>query len=189
MLGGCAQPAAPQANPSPVAAEDYRRVFETAIESLRYHGFVIDRQDYRFGRITTKPRLSPQVFEVWNHDNSTLDQSLASTFNDQRRIASVKLDADAPGSATGDAAPPAAAYRLTVAVAIERSTNPNRRLTGSSDGFAVVEQLSATPDQYKRDGIAGRSYVNAGTDPQFEQKLLADIHARLRSDSAVDSKQ
>jgi hypothetical protein len=58
VLGGCSSSATLE-NPQPVSAEAYRATFDASIDVLRDHGFVVGRQDYRFGRVTSQPRPSP----------------------------------------------------------------------------------------------------------------------------------
>ena len=176
ILPACAQTPAMVANPAPVAAEDYRRAFEASLASLKSHGFQIDRQDYRFGTITTKPRVAPNALEIWNADNSTTEQAVSASLNNQHRIATVKL-----ARAAADNAAPQAAYSLAIEVAIERTTDPNRRLTGAADGRYIVRPLKATPEQFQREGVQGKSTHFVERDEPFEQKLLADIGARLAS--------
>lgn len=176
LLPACTQPLAPVANPSPVAADDYRRAFEASLASLKDHGFLIDRQDYRFGTITTKPRVAPNMLEIWNPDNSNTEQAVSASVNNQHRIATVKLSRAAAENVT-----PQTAYNLAVEVAIERTTDPNRRLTGTADGQYIVRPLKATPEQFKREGVHGKSTHTVERDEPFEQKLLADIGSRLAS--------
>ncbi len=193
---GCTAPLAERAaelSPRvlPVAMADYREAFEAAAASLVEHGFVIDRRDYRFGTITTKPRASPQVCEFWNRDNTTLDQAITSSISDQSRIVTVTLSTTLPeGLDRSTNSAMSADYYLTVRVDIERTTDPDRRLTGSTHSRNMVRNLDATPMQYQREGIHGPALVTADRDPQFERRLLEDVTRRMsvhqESASVVD---
>lgn len=175
MVAGCAGPSSVIEAPIPVAEGQYRQAFETAVATLRDHGFIIDRQDYRFGRITTKPRFSPNLIEIWNRDNTTASQSVSASVNNEQRTATIKLDR-ATGSEGSAAAEP---YALSVEVAIERITDPNRRLTGSTSPVNIVRPLSETPAQFENQGVHGKTMVFIARDEHFEQRLLADIRQRL----------
>ncbi len=175
LIAGCAGPAGAVEAPVPVAEGEYRPAFETAVATLRDHGFVIDRQDYRFGRITTKPRFSPNLVEFWNRDNTTASQSLGASLNNEQRTATIKLDR----AQHRDSHPPVQPYELSVEVAIERITDPDRRLTGSTSSINIVRPLSETPAQFERQGVHGKAMVFIERDEHFEQRLLADIRQRL----------
>lgn len=175
LLAGCSAPPTTIESPMPVAAEDYRKTFEAAALSLRENGFIIDRQDYRFGKLTTKPRFSPNIVEFWNRDNTTSAQSISASLNNEHRIVTIELNR-APGS---DGQPAASAYELSIEVAIERTTDPNRRLTGSTSAVNMVRALSETPTEFERQGVHGPAMVFVERDAEFEQRLLADIALRL----------
>ena len=184
LASGCAAPSSTIDAPLPVAAADYRQSFEAAIASLRGHGFFIDRQDYRFGRITTQPRISPNMVEFWNRDNTTSAQSISASLNNEHRIATIKLDR-APATAN-DGQPHSTAYELSVEVAIERTTDPNRRLTGSTSAYNIVRPLSETPAHFEEQGVYGQAMVFVERDEHFEQRLLADINQRLNAIAPVE---
>lgn len=101
-LAGCASvdPATP--NPISIDPLEYPRVYDAAILVLREHGFVPARQDYRFGRIVTQPRVAPTALEPWNDTNTTADQHLQASLTHQRRIVTVFLD---PASSSESSAP------------------------------------------------------------------------------------
>jgi len=183
-LAGCTQtPLAAEGwtvtEPLTIPADDYRRTFEAAVSSLRDHGFLIDRQDYRFGRITAKPRVSPSMFELWNRDNTTPAQSIASTLGDMQRVVTIALDPAAAADVDPGTAATPASFSVTAKVMLERKTNPNRKLTGSADGVELVSELTATPEQYRRRNVRGEGYIEVERDSHYEERLLADIRQRL----------
>ncbi len=182
FVAGCSTAPAVIESPLPIAAEDYRKTFEVAVASLRDHGFVIDRQDYRFGRITTKPRVSPNMLEIWNQDNTTAAQSVSASLNNEHRIVAIELNR----AAGSEGQPAASAYALTVEVSIERTTDPDRRLTGSTSPTNMVRPLKETPAQFQREGVQGTAMVFVARDEHFEQRLLADISQRLSQNVIVE---
>jgi hypothetical protein len=194
-MAGCAQaPAARQS--AAVSAAAYQATFDAAIDALREAGFTIDRQDYRFGTITTKPRPSPAAFELWNGDNSTGEQALGATIGAERRVATVRLtpvgeEADAPGIIEGRpsagptlegravrAAAGAAAdvgYVLTFEVVIERMQDADRRITGATLGPRITRRLKAMPSELIDRQIPGRYWVAVARDKEMEGRLLERV--------------
>ena len=90
-LIGCTRPPV-AANPYPIQLRDYDRTYTAAIAVLRDNGFRIDRQDYRFGRLTTIPLGSPTIAEPWHRHNSTTAQAWHSTLSDLQRRVTVFLE-------------------------------------------------------------------------------------------------
>lgn len=94
-LAGCAtRPTA--GNPSIIAADQYAATFEAAVEALRRNGFVVDRQDFRFGRVNTQPKRSPTLLEFWSPDNTTFTEAAGSSLDAQRRVVTVRFDIASP---------------------------------------------------------------------------------------------
>ena len=89
---GCAGRMVSANNPFAITAEEYDRVFEAAIDTLRLNQFVVDRQDRRFGVITTRPLVAGSALEPWRTDNTTAYQLADATLNYQRRIVHVYLE-------------------------------------------------------------------------------------------------
>jgi hypothetical protein len=199
-LSGCARPIEQVANPLPVAAGAYARLFQTSISVLRDEGFVINRQDYRFGVVNTRPKPSPTAFEPWLGQNTTAYQAWESTFSYERRTVTVTLEPVGPETAAGNpvrepeaASRPSASatppdtrpaelarpgYLLRVEVLMERQQNPTQQMTGSTAGGAVVADLSATPVDLTDRGIVGAFWRPLGRDPYLERQILAEIIRR-----------
>ena len=173
-LTGCATPTPHVGNPVTISAAEYRRVYDATLWVLRRHGFVLDRQDYRFGVVATRPLHAPTVLEPWLGRNLSFTDAVASTLNDQRRIATVRLEpagTDRPASE----GPQPPDYRLSVEVMMERRQIPRRYLTGSTAGRRVLRDLVATPVQWQRRGIKGFYWHPVGQDHRLEQRLLQHI--------------
>ena len=152
-------------HPASIPADQYDRAFNAAIETLRDKGFEIDREDYRFGRVVSRPLESPTIVEPWHTTNTTFSQMVENTLNTQRRIASVFLDQ----------ATDADQYQLRVAVTIERRQHPTRRLTSSTAPRRIFNTLRDVPyDMRQRDNK--RLYWHPiARDPDLEQRLLGQI--------------
>jgi len=176
---GCSLNQANANNPLEIDHSEYARVYNAAIAVLREYGFSLDRQDYRFGRITTKPQNSPTALEPWNNTNTTSNQILESTINHQRRLVTVSLE---PISPTNPITPTPIAtrtatdgYHLRIEVFVERRQTPNRRLAGSTRGHRVFDTLRSTPIEWQNRGIKGSYWRPLGRDPYLEQRLLNAI--------------
>ncbi len=192
VLSGCATDREPDGDGTAVIhVSEYHRIFDAAIGVLRDEGMTIDRQDSRFGVITTKPLGAPTLFEPWRPGNRTVGQALDSTVNDQRRQVTVTLSPRPPsrdasvisedGASTVidvHAEPTevaADAFLLRVDVQVERQEVPTNYLTGSMAGHAVMGRLYVTPEELLRRNVAGSYWQPVGRDVALERRLAAAI--------------
>jgi len=97
-LTGCSSRVVSMNNPIAITAEEYDRVFEAAVDVLRLNEFVVNRQDRRFGIITTEPYVAGSLLEPWRTDNTTAYQWSDATLNYQRRIVNVHLEPAVPAA-------------------------------------------------------------------------------------------
>ncbi len=178
-LSGCSRPIVQADNPSAIPERAYEPTFSTAIEVLRDNGFTIDRRDYRFGEITTMPLGSPNLFEVWNSQNTTNEQAVESTLASEQRRVKVRftrLDTAAePGSAEGGGR-----YAIELEVMLERLQVPTRRLAGSARRN-VFSNLAAPPRDLIDKGVTGNYWEAVGRDPLLEARLIRQITERAVS--------
>ncbi len=86
---GCSQPKVD--NPIPIAGAEFDQIFASTIEVLREQQFVVDRQDRRFGVITTLPKQASTMIEPWRGDNSNFGQAYDATVNVNRRLVRVEM--------------------------------------------------------------------------------------------------
>lgn len=193
LLAGCARPFTPVSNPIEIDRAEYRRVFEATVQSLRALGFRVDRQDYRFGRLTTQPQTSPTIVEFWTSVNTTGDQALQSTFHHLRRRTTVFLDPSTNGSvnppgspaATPEAIPLQGSYQLRVEVVLEKRQAPRHHLTGSTHGHEIIAHLHALPTEWAQPDLGQiDEWQPIGRDSYLEQRLLNDIIRRSLAISA-----
>ncbi len=173
---GCARHVKVVDQPVAIDAAHYRACFDAAIDVLRDNGFVVDRRDYRYGVITTRPLGSPTVLEPWHAQNTTAEQAWESTFNDIRRRVAVRLVKHASAPDTNDTL--VSSYNLEVEVVLEHKQVPTRRLTGSAKRN-VFSSLSAPPRELADKGVTGTYWEPIGRDQELESRLLTQILDRL----------
>ncbi|MCX5662860.1 MAG: hypothetical protein NTW19_24520 [Planctomycetota bacterium] len=197
LLGGCSRAVkSPVANPFEIDPREFDRVFTASVLELRAQGFAVDRQDYRFGRVTTKPLPSPTIIEPWRDTNTTVYQAETATLNSQRRLVTVRIDpasaatqpesdslpvsAAAPAASNAPTTMPARAgtYQLGVEVHIEQLQIPTRRLAGSTRGPAMINEMPEVPTELAARGIKPIYWQAVGRDPYLEQRLLTAIIRR-----------
>lgn len=171
-------------NPAPFRADDYKPTYDAAIEVLRGYGFVIDQHDYRFGQITTLPLGSPTLFEIWDPQNTTADQTVESTLADEQRRVTVTLLRQGPPD-TGDphAQDPGPTYQLQVRVTLERKQVVTRRLVGSAQNN-IFSNLAAPPENLAGQGVTSTYWLPVGQDPYLEARLIKQITERAATTSA-----
>ncbi len=174
MLAGCTTVIHAVNNPLEIAPGEYDRLFEAAVGELRARGFVVDRHDYRFGTVSTRPVGSPTILEPWRAGNSVYDQAVASTVNYQRRQITITLEPVENGQ---DMEPPDR-YLLRAEVIIERVVLPTTYITGSTTSRRVIGKLSRVPAEWRQRGITGHYWRPIGRDPYLEQQLIEAIVRR-----------
>lgn len=191
MFAGSTGCAAPQQsvtiqNPVEIDTLEYTRMFDAAVMILRDEGFHIDREDYRFGTITTRPVSASTMLEPWKDDNTTDDQSAQSTISQQRRQITITFepresDGRKPDDRTwrlGDDSDDSPGYLMRAEVLVERLVLPVTYLTGSTDGRRVLGKLSSVPAEWQRRGITQAYWRPLRHDDHLEQRLLVQIVRR-----------
>lgn len=195
---GCSV-APPSAEPVHVVAEEYGRMYQSAIQVLREEGYGIDRQDYRFGVVSTKPLASPTILEPWKRGNTTSGQAMESTINTQRRVVTVSLEpAEARVEPHGDelsslrelaqrqARAMQGEYLMRVEAVIEQLQIPTRHLSGSTQGRRMFGHYRGVPAEWDERGISALYWVAVGRDPHLEDRLLKQI-VRRSTQSPVET--
>ena len=189
-LGGCAAAHRTSGNVIEIDSSEYSRVFRSAVHVLRDQGFTIDREDFRYGMITTRAVGSPTIVEPWRQGNHTTAHAIDSTLNNQRRRVAIAMVPISPPAdptmdlteATNDN------YTLRVDVQIERQQVPARQMTQSTAGRRVFKTLWSNPGELKGRGIADTYWEPIGRDIVLERHLLAAIirKSMLLSDSPAE---
>ena len=185
---GCARNCLDVSNPIEVEVSDYDHMYEATREVLREYGFVLDREDYRFGRLTTEPLAAPTAVEFWRRsaNSTTLRHAVESTVNDQRRIVTVRIDPVTSKSQSSDDVSESAApmvddsYLLNVKVTIERHAYPLYRLSGSTSSRRLINKLRTVPVEWQQRGIKASYWQPIVRDRHFEQCLIGAIAQRSK---------
>ncbi len=183
LIGGCGRAVVSTDNPAAVPAEDYDAVFDQSVRTLRAMRFTVDRQDRRFGVVTSRPLVASSLFEPWYADNTTGGQVTESTLNCQRRRVRITLK---PAHATGEAGEaetvPSDTYLFRVEVTVERRQMPPRQLTSAAVsqlqfGRGVHNAHSALTEGGREEAY----WRPIGRDAHLEQRLIAEILHRAGS--------
>ena len=174
---GCSRQIVESDNPIMVDTGQYGDYFDTTIELLRDEGYVIDRRDYRFGTITTLPQGSPNVFEVWNDQNTTVDQAFASTLASEQRRVNVRFAKQEELDNTGSD-PVSGDYSFEVQVILERKQVTTRRMAGSARRN-VFSDLAAPPRKLQEQGVESSYWEPVGRDTLLEARLMQQIRERV----------
>ena len=182
-VGGCSRPFREAPNPVEIDAREYDRVYQAAVDVLRDYGFRVNRQDHRFGRVTSHPLDSATLAEPWRPHNTTGAQAWQSTLTHLQRTVTVFID-PIPGQVGGAAAEDTAdvanepdAFHLRVEVLLENQQWPTRRLI-PSEGGRMFSSLSEVPPDWRERGIEERYWRSVGRDPWLEDRLIRDIVER-----------
>ena len=202
VMVGCAARTGQVANPIAITTGEYDRVFDASVETLRQMKFTVDRQDRRFGVISTRPRIASSVLEPWETDHARPGQMVQATLNHERRIVRVFIKpagAESAGAAEndseqatataedgaadqGDAMRDVAAYRLRVKVVVERRQIPQVQPSAASvTTLEFVRGRSAAHGTLTETGYRQAFWRPIGRDELMEKRLVLDILRRATS--------
>ncbi len=190
-MAGCASTESttkPSAASFVIEAPQYAATYDAAVEVLRNQKFLLDRQDYRFGVVTSKPQFMPTIFEPWHRRRESPSLAWESTFNTQQRIVTIRL---LPIASAGGEGPfgaealdesdvPATRYRLQVQVLIERLQRPLRHPTGATHRGRVLVSYKSTPAEWAEKGITKSYWRPIGRDHRLENLLRIAILQRIK---------
>lgn len=124
-------------------------------------------QTWSEGRIETAPQGGATVLEPQRHDSVGMFNRWESTFQTIRRRAVVRVVPDAVG------------YSVEVIVAKELEDLPHpEHATTAAATFGYDSLPDRRTDSVSRTRSSPR-WISMGRDPPLEQRILADIHARL----------
>jgi len=156
-----------------VAADRYDAVFDAAVTVLRDMRFTVDRQDRRYGVVTTRPMTASTFFEPWRTDNTTAEQVWGSTFNLRRRIVRVTL------SPVGVDAAPSDRYSIDVDVALEQLQNPTRRLyTSAVRSTTIASSVRRQRGLRTERGMEQAFWRPIGADAALEARIASEVLRR-----------
>ncbi|MEM1211991.1 MAG: hypothetical protein AAGI68_06790 [Planctomycetota bacterium] len=155
---------------STIPAEQYHDALDAARRVLLDFGYTLDRDDHRFGVLTTRPLAAATLAEVWRPDNRTADLAAEATLVDLRRTVRVTL---LPLTRSN----PPTHFALGVEALIARRQAPLRYLNGSAR--SVFATLNALPDEWQARGIEPEYWQPVKRDAALEAHLTQRILDRL----------
>ena len=173
-LGGCGGQQPLQWRNEAIAVDhaSFDQVWDACVESLQDKGMEIDRQDRRFGIITTKPMVGKQFFEFWRNDAANSDDLMLSSLHTIRRT--VKVQVNSRG---------ATRYEVAVEAQAQRASLPGAAVDSVVEAFELLGRQGVSPYPRRRDYIRPKpkpEWVDLGREPALEQNILDDISGRLK---------
>jgi len=165
-------------NPTLLPVADPRVAWETVVDVVDDY-FQIDREDpvrtigqtITEGRIDTFPQTGATLLEPWHYDSVGLAERLESTLQSIRRQATVRVTPTQGG--------------YWVQVAVYKELEDVERPEHSTAGAATL-RYDETLRRIEQP-VGGRpiheGWIPLGRDPALEQRILADLHARVGAPS------
>ena len=155
-------------SPSVAEGREGDRLWEAVQDTLRRHGFRLDRVDRRAGLVTTMPEASQHFFEFWRRDVATREDFWEATLNPIRRRAEVTVTPGANG----------AWAQLEVAVFKQRFSSPDRQFNSTGAVYQYFgDTLPSTTGNPRISAVDDR-WLDLGRDGAMEERLLLAIVER-----------
>ncbi|MEM6393522.1 MAG: hypothetical protein AAF797_12165 [Planctomycetota bacterium] len=155
---------------TPVPADQYHATLAAARTVLTDLGYTLDRDDHRFGILTTRPLDAATLAEVWRPDNRSAGLAAESTLSEIRRTVRVTLT---PLTRSN----PPTHFALAVEVELARKHAPLRYLNGSARTvFATLDDL---PTEWEARGLEPEYWQPVRRDATLEAHLTERILDRL----------
>lgn len=155
-----------------VSATDYDKLWEACIGAARWHGYPMDRLDYRNGLMISRPIVSGQIFEPWRRDLVTFNSVIDSTLATETRQVRFEIKKRDDGS-----------YDCVPKVVIQRFSSAERRITSVT---RYRESFDIKPGSGNRERDKGRElpdtyWYATGRDADLEKALAKGVESRLRA--------
>ncbi|MFZ5831652.1 MAG: hypothetical protein ACOY3P_16320 [Planctomycetota bacterium] len=161
-------------NPMLVSARDPALVWETVVDVVDDY-FRIDREDplrqlgglQTDGILETFPQVGATLLEPWHQDSADRYQRLESTLQSIRRVGRVRVT------------PAGGGYWIEVAVfkQLEDCAQPAQSTAGAAT-FRYDDTLTRVVNPVAEVEVT-QGWIDQGRDPALEQRLLAELAARL----------
>ena len=161
----------------PVAHADapaFQPLWDACKAECYYRLFLVDREEYRRGLLTTLPTISKQAFEPWRTDAVTDHDVVESTLGTVRRTLRFEV-----------ARRPDGTFQVVPKVLVERYSSAERRLTSFSQYRQAFSGTRATADDPDLSGdvttaaVAADYWYPLRRDAALEQDLAGRIAERL----------
>jgi hypothetical protein len=149
---------------------DFYKLWSACREELHSRFFIIDREDYRLGLLTTQPLVTKGAFEVWRRDAVTVPDIAQSSLGTMRRTVRFEVIKHEDGT-----------YTAAPRVLVERYSSAERRLTAIYEVHSAYSGPRPAGDiQTDRGATTPSDYWYAtGRDEALEKDLATAIAQRL----------
>ena len=153
-----------------VTASDFDRLWRACADVARDRQFVIDRQDYRGGVLTTEPLVSAQFFEPWRRDAITAEAVAESSLATIRRTIRFAFTRADDGT-----------FTVVPQVIVERYSSAERRITNAMLYRNVFKRTTATGTRESDRGVQlpARYWYRIGNDEALAADLAEAVRRRL----------
>ena len=135
--------------------------------------FSIEKFDYDYGYIRTRPLSGAQFFEFWRSDNVGTENWVQANINSIRRTVELYINQNDEN------------LNIDCDVQIQRVSLPNREIPGSAHAYQLfsrssmlMQTLQLHPEQQK-----GMAWINLGEDTKLEAKILKRISSIINKDN------
>jgi hypothetical protein len=153
-----------------ISADDFYQLWDACRTEAHSRLFLIDRQDFREGLLTTQPMVSKQAGEFWRSDAVTVHSITESTLATVRRTVRFQLTKTQNGG-----------YIAEPKVLVERFVSSERRLTAIDEYHTAFTGPRPTDDVVTdQSGKLPTDYwYSIGRDLALERDLAAAIQHRI----------
>ena len=153
-----------------ITASDFDQLWRACADVARDRQFVIDRQDYRGGVLTTEPLVSAQFFEPWRRDAITSDAVAESSLATIRRTIRFTFTRHDDGT-----------FSAVPHVVVERYSSAERRITSAIHYRSAFRRTMATGTRESDRGVQlpARYWYRIGNDPALERDLAEAVRKRV----------
>jgi hypothetical protein len=150
-----------------VPKDSFDVAWDETLDFLAEHDFRPDYQNPRSGKIISTPTVSQQWFEFWRDDTQGGFEWLESSMHTIRRRVEV------------DFVPTEKDYRILLAVAVQRKTQPERQVTTASGALQIYrDKLPVYTGEMAPEGT-GVTWVDVDSDFRMENYLANGLARRL----------
>ena len=156
-----------------VRSNNFDALWNACEEAARHFGFVLDREDFRAGVVTTDPLTSKQFFEIWRNDVATAEDLANSSLATYRRTLRFDIDKEKSGG-----------YVASPRVVIERYSRTEQPISASvylRNAFRTQRKSRAWGSRETDRGVQlpRQSWYATGRDEAIEKRIAAEVSKRL----------
>jgi len=169
VLAGC-RSSRPNASLA-VSAGEYATAFDAARETLRSHGFDLERVDSTAGIILSQPKASAGLATPWDLDQSGLGQEAADLVNHHKRRVRITF----AGEGVGDQVQTDKPLTATVSVFIDRVQSPGLRIPSKAP---MIWSVTSDPARTQQ-GVGSQYQAPVERDSELELRLAEEIETRI----------